>query len=191
MGKYTTAQAENQQVKNVIECIKNGYKHNGIQHEPNPQIATILLLQANLGCRINDIVNLKAENIVFDGYTWKLDLVEQKTGKRRNFIVTEYTKQIIDAWEKNYKITEGRLFDISAQAVWKQMRAVTDYLGYKDFSCHSIRKNAGLRCYIASGKDIALVSQFYQHSSPAITAQYLKRSSKQMDEALSKAVFIV
>lgn len=189
MGEYVTKQATNKEVKNVINCIRYGYKHKGIQHEPNEQIATILLLQANLGCRINDIVHLQAENIVFDGEAWKLDLIEQKTGKRRNFIVTDYTKGIIDAWKKRYRITSGRLFDISAQAVWKQMRAVTEYLGYKDFSCHSIRKNAGLRCYMASGKDIALVSQFYQHSSPTITAQYLKRSSKQMDEALSKAVF--
>lgn len=191
MGKYTTTQAENKQVENVINCIAKGYYHKGVAHEPNPQIATILLLQANLGCRINDIVNLKAENIVFDGEAWKLDLVEQKTGKRRNFIVTDYTKTVIDRWKRDNSIREGRLFDITAQAVWKQMRAVTDYLGYKDFSCHSIRKNAGLRCYMASGKDIALVSQFYQHSSPTITAQYLKRSSKQMDEALSKAVFMV
>ena len=189
MGKYQTRQAENYEVKNVIENIAKGYTHNGVTHEPNEQIATILLLQANMGCRINDIIHLRAEDIVFDGDTWKLDIIEQKTGKRRNFVVTSYAKSIIDKWKLKRGIESGRLFTITAQATWKQMRAVTEYLGYENFSCHSIRKNAGMRCYIASGKDIALVSQYFQHSSPKTTAIYLKRSSKQMDEVLNKTVF--
>ena len=45
-----------------------------------------------------------------------------------------------------------------------------------------------MRVYIESGKDLALVSQYYQHSSPKITAQYLKRSSKQIDDVLDKTV---
>lgn len=188
MGRYETRQADNSEVKAVIENILNGYTYDGVVHKPNPQIATILLLQANMGCRINDIINLRAEDIIWDGDVWKLDIVEQKTGKRRNFVVNEYTMGVIERWKKKNEIVSGRLFKVSAYATWKQMRAVTAYLGYENFSCHSIRKNAGMRVYIESGKDLALVSQYYQHSSPKITAQYLKRSSKQIDDVLDKTV---
>lgn len=187
MGAYRTEILDDEQVVKLINTISMGYIHDGIYHRPNKQVATILLLQANLGCRINDIVHLTVENFVFDGYTWKLDLIEQKTGKARNFIVPENVKIIVDNWCDEKDILHGRLFKITAQAVWKALRPCVDYLGYKNCSCHSIRKNAGLRLYISSGKDIALVTQFYQHSSPSISYNYIKRTAKQMDEALNKA----
>ena len=190
MGKFTTVILEDQQIVKIINTLRSGYIHDGIYHRPNNQIATILLLQANMGCRINDIVHLKVENIVYDGDAWKLDLIEQKTGKKRNFIVPENVKAIFDTWCDNEGVYSGRLFHIEAAAVWKQLRFVTDYLGYKNVSAHSFRKAAGMRNYIASGKDIALVTQFYLHSSPAVSMRYLQRTSKQMDEALSKATLV-
>lgn len=191
MGAYTTTILEDQQIIKLIQLIKSGYIHEGIYHRPNEQVATILLLQANLGCRINDIVHLTMENFVYDGYAWKLDLTEQKTGKKRNFIVPSNVKAIIDNWSDEQGIYNGRLFSISAQAVWKALRPATDYLGYENCSSHSLRKAAGLRTYMTSGKDIALVTQFYQHSSPAISYHYIERTSKQMDEALNKATLMI
>ena len=82
MGSYTTRPIDNKELKDIIESIATGYTDNhGTPHKPNKQIATILTLQANLGCRIGDICNLKVENFVYDGSAWKLDMKEQKTGK--------------------------------------------------------------------------------------------------------------
>ena len=190
MGKYETVMAEEKDIKDLLNIIRHGYYDGKTFHRPNPQLATIIILQANLGCRIGDIVNLKTSDFIYDGYAWKLDLIEQKTGKKRNFIVPAPIKEIIDEWTYENSIYSGRLFNITSQCCWKHMRAASAYLGLKDFSFHSIRKLAGLRTYYASGKDIALTCQFYQHSSPTISSHYLKRSSKQMDEALTKAVFL-
>lgn len=190
MGAYTTKMIEDKDVKDIITLIERGYIHDGVYHRPNKQVATILLLQANLGCRINDIVHLTVENFVYDGDIWKLDLIEQKTGKVRNFIVPKDVKNIVDNWCDEKDILHGRLFKITAQAVWKALRPCVDYLGYKNVSCHSLRKAAGMRTYLSSGKDIALVTQFYNHSSPAVSMKYLQRTSKQMDEALSKATLV-
>lgn len=187
MSKFTTPMIENDDVKNIVSTIESGYIYNGVYHRPNKQVATILKLQANMGCRISDIVNLKVENIVFDGDTWKLDLIEQKTGKKRNYIITEPTKEIIDTWCDEEGVYSGRLFRITAKNVWKFTRLCCDYLDLDHASCHSIRKNAGLRVFLASGKDIALTQQFYLHSSPTVTSRYLERSSKQMDDAITKA----
>lgn len=183
MGAYTTRLISEQEIKDIILTIRNGYS----VHRPNIQIATILLLQANLGCRINDIVHLSMENIVYDGDAWKLNLIEQKTGKERPFIIPKPVKKVIDKYAKENNITEGRLFHVSAQAVWKALRNVCEYLELEEISCHSFRKAAALRTYINSGKDIALVTQFLNHSSPTVSMRYIKRSTKQLDDVLTRS----
>lgn len=189
MGKYTTRPIEESELKDLIDLIASGYTDNdGIPHKPNRQIAVILTLQANLGCRIGDICALTVESFVNDGDAWKLNITEQKTGKARYFIVPTPVKKFVDKWIEENHLGSGRLFSINEYAVWKQMRAATAVLDLENVSCHSLRKTAGRRIYEASGKDISLVCQFYNHSSPSITQNYLRRSSKQMDEAISKAV---
>lgn len=188
MGRYTTEIIETSDAARLIKTLKEGYTHNGVKHRSNFQVAAILSLQANLGCRIGDIVHLRIEDIVFDGDSWRLDMTEEKTGKARRFIVPSPVKAMIDDWTRCKGITAGRLFTIEEPAVWKQLRAVTAYLGLKNTSAHSFRKAAALRVYKDSGEDIALTSQYLNHSSPAVTLLYLRRTSKQMDELLSKSV---
>lgn len=190
MGRYTTRMLDDDEIRTIIETLEYGYTHNGVTHRGNHQIATIMLLQANLGCRINDIVNLKAENFKKDGKAWRLDIIEEKTGKNRRFIVPSTVKEIVDAYQEETGKAEGRLFKVSSHAVWKTLRQVTDYLGMENVSAHSFRKAAGMRVYLDSDMDIALTCQFYQHSSPELTMRYLQRNTKQMDELLSRSVFV-
>jgi len=191
MGSFTTVMIDTNQISDIIQALRQGYTHNGITHRSNYQIATIMLLQANLGCRIGDIVNLTVENIVFDGEAWRLDMIEQKTGKLRRYVVPTPVKAIIDDWCRMKCITKGRLFKCGEQAVWKQLRAVTSYLNMKDVSAHSFRKAAAFRVYMDSGKDIALTSQFLNHASPNTSLLYLRRSNKQMDEICSQSAVMV
>lgn len=191
MGSYTTEIIDTDQASAIIKALRSGYEHNGVKHRSNYQVATIMLLQANLGCRIGDIVHLEVENIVYDGESWRLDMEEEKTGKKRRFIIPTPVKAVIDDWCRMKCITSGRLFYIEEPAVWKQLRAVTAYLNLKNVSAHSFRKAAAYRVYIDSGKDIALTSQYLNHGSPSTTLLYLKRSNKQMDDLLSKSVVLV
>lgn len=192
MGQYTTRPIDEKELKDIIETIASGFTDvDKVPHKPNKQVATILTLQANLGCRIGDICSLTVENFVKDGDTWRLDMKEQKTGKSRLFIVAKPVKAFIDKWIKEKGITSGNLFSINEYAVWKQLRAVTKVLELDNVSAHSLRKYAALKVYETSGKDIALTSQYLNHSSPKVTALYLKRSSKQMDEVLSQTTTLL
>lgn len=184
MGKYVTRSLTETEYKQIISLIRNGY----LDHNPNPQVATILVLEANLGCRIGDIIKLQTDSFVCDGGIWKLNIVEEKTGKKRCFIVPKEVKAFIDKWIEVSNHSTGRLFTISAQAVWKALRQVTDFLELKDISSHSFRKMAACNIYQSSGNDIMAVSQFLQHSSPDITARYIRRSSEQLENAISKSV---
>lgn len=191
MGAYTTKTVTEKEYKDIVKTIREGYYHNGVQHEPNKQIATILVLEANLGCRIGDIINLTTESIVNDGGIYKLNIVEEKTGKKRNFIVPVPVKRFIDKYTREAGITEGKLFTIKKHAVWKQLRAATDYLGLKDISSHSLRKYRANALYEASGHDIDLVCTFLQHSDIRITRAYIRRSDEQLEKAIRSTVNLV
>ena len=192
MGSYTTKSLTQEELSSLVNLIRRGYIDNeGHKHRQNDQLATILTLQANLGCRIGDIVNMTVEHFEWDGQAWRLNFSEEKTKKKRLFIVPAPVKSYIDEYCHRYGITNGRLFTIGKQDVWKHLRAATAYLGLEEVSAHSFRKTAALRVYNDSDKDIALTSSFLLHSSPTVTLRYLQRPSKQMDEILSKSVALI
>lgn len=185
MSSYETKAISDADYKTLISLLRAGYKDNhGVTHRPNNQVADILVLEANLGCRLSDIINLTRDSIINDGGIWKLNIIEQKTGKRRCFIVPQAVKKFIDGIES----TGSTLFKISEQAVWKVLRQVTEYMGLDKTSSHSFRKYASLALYESSGHDLMLVSQWLQHSSPKVTATYLKRSSQHMENAINNIV---
>lgn len=190
MGRYATRTLTDEEYRKIVLLMRTGYIHNNVKHRPNDQIATILVLQANLGCRIGDIMALTTESIVKDGGIYRLNITEQKTNKARYFIVPEPIKAFIDDYCRCSGIKQGNLFDIKSPAVWKQLRAVTYYLGYENVSCHSFRKKFACDIYERSNHDIELVRATLQHSSTSITQAYIKRSDAQVEAALLANVSI-
>ena len=188
MGSFTTRALTASEYENLVKTIRIGYEYNGVKHRPNDQIATILVLEANLGCRIGDIMNMTTESIIDDGGIWKLNITEQKTGKKRNFIVPKPIKAFIDHYATSRGITSGYLFDISAPAVWKQLRAATAYLGLKNCSTHSLRKYRACCLYDSTGHDIEAVAAFLNHSSINTTRRYIRRSDAQLETAITASV---
>ena len=82
MNKKTAA-LTTEQYKEIIQTMKQGF----CGCRPNERVATALVLEGNLGIRISDIVNLRFCDIVKDGDRYRLEIIEQKTGKRRVFTV--------------------------------------------------------------------------------------------------------
>lgn len=192
MSAYTTRALSEIEYKDVVNTIRAGYTSlDGAIHRPNEQVATILILEANLGCRIGDIMKLKTDSIIDDGGIWKLNITEQKTGKKRSFIVPAPIKAFIDKWIEANGIRNDYLFSIKSGAVWKALRNVTEYLGLDDTSCHSFRKYAANRLYENSGYDIESVCEFLQHSDTKITRKYIKRSDEQLERAILSSVAII
>ena len=186
MGAYQTRAIDSEEYKLIIDTIRTGY----LDHKPNPQIATILILEANLGCRIGDIISMTTDSIIKDGNFWKLNIVEQKTGKARHFIVPIPIKEFIDRWISERGILRGdKLFSIKSPAVWKALRQVTDYLELEKISSHSFRKRAAGRIY-EQNHDIEMVREFLQHSDVRTTQRYIQRSTEQMEKAINAVVDI-
>ena len=117
MNKKTKA-LTTEQYKELIQTMKEGF----CGCRPNERIATALVLEGNLGLRISDIVKLRPCDIVRDGDRFRLEIVEQKTGKQRVFTVPLVIAQYIE----NYCLRNGirrtdRIFPITERAVQKQL----------------------------------------------------------------------
>jgi len=155
----------------------------------NHRIATALVLEANLGLRISDILRLKLDDIVKDGERYRLDITEQKTGKKRTFTVLNelYSYIKIFCLEKGIKPHEV-IFPITERAVSKQLKKVCDYLGYEGLSTHSFRKYFATNVYINNDYNIVLVQRLLQHSNPQITQRYIGIEPKAIEDALKKHI---
>ena len=177
------------QYQNIINTIKSGFCHAGREYQPNERIATALMLEANLGLRIGDVLHLHACDIVKDGNRYRLDIVEEKTQKSRIFTVTTEIKDFIENYRKSHNLGElQRLFDISERQVQKHLKAVCDFLGLSGISTHSFRKFFATEIYINNGYNIELVRQLLQHSSAAVTQRYIGIQQKQVETALKNHV---
>ena len=62
-----------EQYENLIEAMRKG----GKTFRANDRIATALVLEANLGLRIGDILKLRLQDIVLDGGRYRLDITEE------------------------------------------------------------------------------------------------------------------
>lgn len=186
MGAYTCRACSSEEMKAMIDLLRNGYTgKDGIVHRPNDQIADILVLEANLGCRLGDILQLKHNDFVCDNGIWKINIIEEKTGKKRTFIVPKPVKEFIDNIHYG---KDDKLFKIGEQAVWKVMRQLSAELGLEQISSHSLRKKCANDLYTATNHDIEAVCSFLNHSSVTVTRRYIRRSDKQLEDAINNIV---
>ena len=180
MNKKTKA-LTTEQYKEIIQTMREGF----CGCRPNDRVATALVLEGNLGLRISDIIKLRPCDIVRDGDRYRLEVVEQKTGKNRVFTVPLLIQQYID----NYCLRNGirrndLIFPITERTVQKQLKIVCDYLGYEGISTHSFRKWYATEIYNANGYDIALVQRLLQHSSAATTQRYIGMEPQKIETAI-------
>lgn len=192
MNKKTLALTDDT-FKTIIQTMREGFTYTTGDVEkvfkPNNRVATALILEANLGLRIGDILNLKLGDIIRDGNRYRLDIVEQKTSKTRTFTVPIEIYSYIQeyAYNSNIKPT-AKLFDITDRAVQKQLKIVCDYLGLEGISTHSFRKYFATNLYVNNNYNIQLVREILQHSSTVITQKYIGIQQKDIEKALENNI---
>jgi len=180
MNKKTKALTTDQ-YKEIIQTMRDGF----CGCRPNDRVATALVLEGNLGLRISDIIKLRPCDIVRDGDRFRLEVVEQKTGKQRVFTVPLLIQQYIE----NYCLRNGirrndLIFPITERTVQKQLKIVCDYLGFEGISTHSFRKWYATEIYNKNDHDIALVQRLLQHSSAATTQRYIGIEPQKIERAI-------
>lgn len=84
-GKTTTA-CTHEQYETIIKTLYEGI---GDCIQPNPRIATILVIEANVGLRIGDTLSLRRSSFIKTPSGHAFNIIEHKTGKVRRFKVQE------------------------------------------------------------------------------------------------------
>jgi integrase len=195
MNKKTLALTDDT-FKLIIHTMRQGFNYivDGIEREfkPNNRAATALTLEANLGLRIGDILNLRLADIVKDGNRYRLNIIEEKTGKTRQFTVPLEIYSYIQEYAYNNNIKpSAKLFDITDRAIQKQLKIVCDYLKIDGISTHSFRKYFATNLYVDNNYNIQLVRQILQHSSTAITQKYIGIQQKDIEIALQNNIRLI
>ena len=180
MNKTTRALTE-RQYKEIIQTRQQGFQG----QRPNDRCATLLMLQANLGLRIGDLLELRLCDIVRDGDRYRLDIVEEKTGKRRRFTVPVILQQFIENYCYRNKIgRQERIFPITARNVQLVLKRTCEWLGYEGIGTHSFRKYYATEIYKNNDYNIALVQHLLQHSSASTTQRYIGIEPREVEAAI-------
>lgn len=188
MGEYKTKAITKEQYINIIETIKKGF----LKTRANNQVATALVLEANLGIRIGDLLNLKLNSIVKDGGRYRLDIVEEKTNKKREFTVPIQIYNYIQQYCIDNKIASNeKIFKISTRQIQSILKSAVDYLGYKEISTHSFRKFYATQIYINNDYNIMLVKELLQHASVETTQKYIGIGSEQLENAIQNNLNLI
>ena len=176
------------QYSTIIQTLLQGFDVS----RPNPRVAAVLTAEANLGMRVGDILRLHMSDIVRDGGRWRLNMTEEKTGKKRCFTVPSEVYTFLRNYADKHGIADNDLlFPVSVRQVQHHLKLVCDYLGYSNISTHSFRKWYATSIYNDSGHDIILVQRLLQHSSPMVTRRYISVSDEKMEQAIARHVNII
>lgn len=184
----------------ILETISTGFQsveteidENGDEktvihtRRPNKPVAMALWTEATLGIRISDVIKLRLCDIVREHGQYRLNIVEQKTGKPRSYVVPADVYATLDDYRQEQELPlDALLFPISKRMVQKQLLLACQALEIENVGTHSFRKNAGAELYEQSGHNIELVRQFFQHSTAAVTQRYLGVDREQVDAAILK-----
>lgn len=181
VANKTTVALTKEQFEEIIDTMRKG----GAYFRKNNRIATALVLEANLGLRIEDILKLKVNDIIMDGERYRLNIIEKKTSKKRTFTVPLPIYQYIKLYAMENGIKDDEvLFPITERAVQKYLLKVADYLSYENIGTHSFRKFYATDIYNNNNYNIVLVQQLLQHSSVATTQRYIGITSQMQEEAI-------
>jgi integrase len=167
--------------KNKIKEIKN------ILKKKSNRNYMLFVLGINTGLRIGDLLRLKVEDVKDKSH---IIIKEQKTSKNKQFLInsnlrTELYKYIegMDDHEYLFQSRVGQNKPISRFQAYRILSAAGREAGLDRIACHSTRKTFGYHHY-KRYKDVALLQKLFNHSSPAITLDYIGITQDIIDDSI-------
>lgn len=74
---------------------------------------------------------------------------------------------------------------LGRSGAYKMLRKAADEAGLRDIGTHTLRKTFGYHMYRKT-KDVALLQELFNHSSPATTLRYIGVTQDSMDQAMKE-----
>lgn len=148
----------------------------------------LFIIGINTGLRISDILQLKKEDLL----KTHLKIREKKTRKEKRLRIPpsirkeliEYSKELEDG-EYVFRSRQGGNSPIDRSTAYRILREAADYVSLDEVGTHTLRKTFGYHFYHLT-KDVAMLQDIFNHSSPHITLKYIGVSQDAMDKAMMK-----
>lgn len=192
MANKKTRALTDDEFAQIIQTIQRGFiTTDGKKINPNIRVSVALTLQANLGLRIGDIINLKLSDIVKDGNRYRLDITEQKTGKKREFTVPNEIYTYLQSYALENSIRPNqKLFPITVRQVQKHLQITAEYLNLENVGTHSFRKFFAVSVYNNNNYNVELVRTLLNHSNVTVTQRYLSIENRLVELALQNHIML-
>lgn len=179
-----TRPLEIEEYKMILKLLTEGFEYQIdnkiIKFYPNHKTAIALILEANLGLRISDVLRLKLSNFK----NGKLEIKEKKTGKLQYRNINPNVMQIILEYAIENKLNKDhKLIDVGVRTIQRNLKVVCNHLGLSNISTHSWRKLYATTQYELNNHNLELVKELLNHSSIATTQRYIRVSQKEINKA--------
>ena len=168
-----------------------------VLEDQNPRNALLFRVGLNTILRIQDILDLKVNNIFHDDGRFRLylSLFERKTRKSKsrqmkniklNSLLRKELKEYVEFFELT---SEDYIFfslhnpdnNLDRVEAWRMLKKAADKVGIENFGTHSMSKTLAWTIYKQT-KDISLVMIMLNHNSPKTTLRYLGITQESIDK---------
>lgn len=164
----------------VIRAIKAYLK------EKSERNYIMFLVGINSGLRISDILPLR----VSDAKRPYFSLREKKTKKQKRIDMTPTLRKELlvyiegkEDYEYLFASRKGINKPIGRSMAYKILREAAEYVSLDEIGTHTLRKTFGYHFYKQS-KDVAMLQEIFNHSSPNITLKYIGINQDSLDRAM-------
>ncbi|AIQ19087.1 integrase [Paenibacillus sp. FSL H7-0357] len=145
----------------------------------------LFVLGINSGLRISYLLKLQVEEVYNQD---RISLREQKTGKRKDFPLSDTCKKAIQEYVKATGHKSGALFasrkggnPISRVHAYRILSEGASRVGIKEaVGTHTLRKSFAFHAY-QSGVDITRIQKLLNHSAPSVTLAYIGITRQELD----------
>lgn len=163
-----------------IEAMKSYLKGRNVRDY------VLFTLGINSGLRISDLLRLTVEDVKGKD---RISIREQKTGKLKDFPLSDTCKRAVAEYLKRNELSAGALFPsrkggkpISRVQAWQVLNDAAKAVGVKDnVGTHTLRKTFGYHAY-QKGIDITRIQKLLNHASPSVTLAYIGITKDELDD---------
>ncbi len=171
-----------------VEPIRSKEQINAIKHylkNHNLRNYLLFVLGINSGLRISDLLSLKVDDVKEID---RIILRERKTGKSKDFPLSDACKDAIEEYLKDTNIGNNWLFKskkgdrpITRIQAYRVINKAARMIGIKEaIGTHTLRKTFGYWAY-KNGADITQIQKLLNHSTPNITLAYIGITKESLD----------
>lgn len=175
---------------NFVEPIRDSHIVRDIQEylkSNNERDYIMFIVGVYTGLRISDILQLKVKDVRDKRY---ITLRETKTSKQRFIELNPLIKRelkwyCIDMKDEHYliKSREGYNKAITRSMAYKILSSTGREFGLDNIGTHTLRKTFGYH-YYKKTKDIAILQELFNHTTPDITLKYIGIKQDSLNKAL-------